>query len=299
MSLGLVRLNPSANTGNVRGGTILTASANSSRFLRFGRLLLVFLAFSGFALADGITIVATGVDPNRSIWGVWVDENGTPQSEVAGVINITLTEGTNVQTRDTLCVDLFTNIYLNETYNDTIYMPSAITATSDTGQNLEEVSWLLDNTMVPSNGMSYAGVLTGSELADMVTTPAQGAGLQLAIWDLTVDNGDGFSAGQVQASNVPGESTDPTVLYWAETYESLLKQFSPNNWSDDANVYVNWSVSGSTVTPAQMLEGPVFQDNGPKQVAPEPATFVLVGTALIAIGWSWRRQIRKPHPCRA
>jgi hypothetical protein len=89
------------------------------------------------------------------------------------------------------------------------------------------------------------------------------------------------------------------VLYWAETYESLLKQFSPNNWSDDANVYVNWSVSGSTVTPAQMLEGPVFQDNGPKQVAPEPATFVLVGTALIAIGWSWRRQIRKPHPCRA
>jgi|SRR5271157_147633 len=281
----------------------MVTTITTSRVLRIVRLLLALCVFSGFALADGITIDATGVDPNRSIWGVWIDEDGVPTDAVAGVINITLTEGSNVYYRDTLCVDLFTDIYLNQTYNDQIYIPSAIKATWDTGQNLEEVSWLLDNTLLPPVG-SYHGVLTGNYLADLVTTPAQGAGLQIAIWDLTVDNGDGFSAGQVQASTVAGEVTDPSTLYWAGEYENLLREFSPSNWSDDANVYVNWSTSLSStgqviITPAQMLEGPIFQDNGPPAIAPEPATFILVGAALIAIGWSWRRRSRKHFSCRA
>jgi hypothetical protein len=245
----------------------------SSRIPIFVSMLL---ALCGLVSAD--TISATGVDPNRSET-IWINENGTPAQVIAGVILIDLTSGGKTYDRDTLCVDLFVNIYLGQTYNTAVLTPAEVSGKNDLGI----VSWLIDNALLPTQS-SFSSVLPR---ADWVTTPAQGAGLQLAIWDLVEDNGDGFSHGSVQASTTPGSSTDPSVLAWANTYEALAlgPQAQPSNL---AFVYAN---TGSNGTAVQMLEGPQFQDGGP-QPAPEPFTFALTGAGLIAVCLILRKRIR-------
>jgi hypothetical protein len=237
----------------------------------------------GIAAAD--TIVATGVNTSAGEYHVWLNENGTDQDTYfAGVINITLTDSDGSQfNRDTMCVQLFTDIYLGQVYGTTVEIPVGMG-----GGSLDQASWLLDNALMPGQN----GGATPSSLpsADWVTTAAQGAGLQLAIWDLVNDGGNGFSAGSIQAATVANgpaaDVTDPTVLSWAVLYENLA--LIPGNVSDDAFVYVN--VDQGNGNPAQMLEGPEFtSDDGP-QPTPEASTLVLAGTALAALGLVGRRK---------
>jgi hypothetical protein len=285
----------------------LTATASSSRFLYIGRLLLALFAFSGFALADGIdTLTVTGIDYSQGggFQLYYPNNNGDPllgypmsDAEIyyAGVVDITLTQNGVSSPRETLCADLFTGISLNS-YSDLVTLPSSIVPTSTSGNDLEEVSWLIDNAMLPDLGQGpFTSALSPCYWVSPLAPPAYcttgtsaqiAEALQLAVWKLTVDGGGSFTKGLVQQA--PG--TDPVVLADAIQYLN----FGQGQWTDNAYIYVNWSGT----TPAQMLEGPMYFDNGPKPVAPEPATFVLVGAALIAIGWSWRRQIRKPRPCR-
>jgi hypothetical protein len=143
----------------------------------------------------------------------------------------------------------------------------------------------LDNALMPGqNGGSTPSVLPS---ADWVTTAAQGAGLQLAIWDLVENGGNGFSKGQGSVQAATGANpTDPTVLGWAVYYENLA--LIPGNTTNDAFVYVNVDLGNGN--PAQMLEGPEFtNDNGP-QPTPEPSTLVLAGTALATLGLAGRRK---------
>jgi hypothetical protein len=239
-----------------------------------GALLLL----GGNALADTYTIEPTGVDWNLGE-NIWINEDGNPvQTYFTGVIDITLTDTTSNQqwNRDTLCVDLFTDIYLNQTYGTTLLQPSDIS-----GKNLTRVSWLVDNALLPTQDSSYSSLLPSS---DWVTDSAQGAGIQLAIWDIVHDSGDGFSAGSVQASGDPNNPTPSDVLSWAITYETL----SLNQSSDLAYIYDNVDLSSGA--PAQMLAGPEFTDNGPAP-APEPSTcqFMLVSLAG-GIGLWFRRR---------
>ena len=74
----------------------------------------------------------------------------------------------------------------------------------------------------------------------------------------------------------------------------LATQNTFSNYTNEINLVMNNTIG----TPAQMLEGPLYT-TGPLPTGPEPATFVLVGAALIGIGWSWRRRIRKPGSCHA
>ncbi|MBZ5625238.1 MAG: PEP-CTERM sorting domain-containing protein [Acidobacteriia bacterium] len=249
-------------------------------FRTTGRLFAGLLLLSTLASANSI-IVATGVDWNRGE-NITIAENGlNPQSYYAGVIYITLTQATLQYNRETLCVDLFTDINPNVVYGTTVLNPADVS-----GKNLDRVAWLVDNALRPSeNPAPFNHSLLPS--GDWVASPAQGAGIQLAIWDIVHDGGDGFAAGQVQ---VPS-TTDTGVLSmlgWATTYESLsLHQSSPY-----AFIYKNvWS---DGTTPAQMLAGPQFLDGGPAPPifppfnAPEPSTFLMVGAALVVAG-SFRR----------
>ena len=126
-----------------------------------------------------------------------------------------------------------------------------------------------------------------------------GAGLQLAIWKLTVDGSGTFSTGLVQAvtAGTPGASstnlTDPNAVYWAEQYEAAA--LHPQQFSNDAFVYVN--SSGGQY--AQMLEGPDY-GFGPQPTTPEPSTLALGGLGLVAASLMLRKKFgyrsRKADP---
>ena len=208
---------------------------------------LLLLGGNAFADTDTYTIDATGVDWNRG-QNIWINEDGNPvQTYFSGVIFITLTDANTGQTwnRDTLCVDLFTDIYLGNTYNTAVLSPADVS-----GKNMPRVAWLVDNALLPAENTNYVSQLPPS---DWVTNSAQGAGIQLAIWDITVDGGDGFTNGRVQAST--GTPTPADVLYWANTYEAL----SLGKSSYSAYVYSNYNGTAE----AQMLLGPEFTDSGP------------------------------------
>jgi hypothetical protein len=147
-------------------------------------------------------------------------------------------------------VDLFTEINIDSTYGTTILSPADVPGKT----NLNRVAWLVDNAMLPVNNTNYVSQLPSS---DWVTNAAQGAGIQLAIWDITVDNGDGLSTGSVQASSDPANPTPAAVIYWATNYEAL----SLGKSSYSAYVYNNVNMGNGQ--PAQMLLGPIFTDNGP------------------------------------
>ena len=174
--------------------------------LRFAMPLTVaLLLLGGNTFADTYTIDAYNVDSTRGE-SIWMNENGNNVKQYfAGVVLISLTDTNTGQTwnRDTLCVDLFTDIYIGQTYGTKLLDPYEVS-----GRNLTRVSWLVDNALFPtppSQNNSYLSVLPSS---DWVTSVAQGAGIQLAIWDIVENNGDGLSAGTVQASTDPNES-DP------------------------------------------------------------------------------------------
>ena len=240
------------------------------------KLILSVLLLCGIASAD--TIIASGVDWSRG-GSIAINENGSDiNAYFAGVIYIQVSTGGQLFNRDSLCVDLFTDIYLGVTYDTTLLRPDQVP-----GKNLARVSWLVDNALLPTQDNSYGSAL---DPADWVRTSAQGAGIQLAIWDIVHDAGDGFSNGTVQAANSGGYVTDPTVLFWANTYETV----SLGKQSDLAYIYQNVAQDANH-TPAQMLAGPRFQDNGPAPI-PEPATLSLTAAALAAGGWYARRRSR-------
>src|ERR1700688_549199 len=150
-------------------------SRTSYCFLYLSLLLLSLLVSSRRALGN-TPFIPTAIDSNRGE-GLWISEDGVSQDAYfAGVILIALTQGGQQYNRDTLCVDLFTDIYLNVTYNTQILQPAEVP-----GRNLDRVSWLVDNALMPTQGPIYSSLLPSS---DWVTSPAQGAGIQLAIWDV-------------------------------------------------------------------------------------------------------------------
>jgi len=242
--------------------------------------ILTAMLLCGIAAAD--TIVVTGVDTSRGEYNVWINENGQDvNAYYAGVILIQLADSGGIYNRDTLCVQLFTDINISQTYATSIVFPNEIG-----GGPLDQTSWLISNALIPGqNGGSTPSSLPN---ADWVTTAAQGAGLQLAIWDLVEDNGDGFSAGSVQQGSA-AHPTDPAVLGWAEYYEAQALLQGHSNTT--AFVYINVSLGNGN--PAQMLEGPAFASDGGPQAQPEPATFVLAGTALVGLGLARRRKLVK------
>lgn len=235
----------------------------------FGLLAAVILA-SGIAAAD--TIVAninTSLGEENALWLNIPTYNGGQGADTqlyfAGVLEIQLTNSDGTVDRDTMCVDLFTDIYVGRAYGTSVDLPSQVLP-PQSPVALEQIAWLLDN-VTP-------------------TTPAEGAALQVAIWKIEVDGGGSFTTGQVQQ---PASSNDMTpitqaVLSDAQAYLSA----SVGQSSDSAFVYENFSLSDGS--PAQTLEGLEFQDNGP-QPTPETSTFILAGVALLALGHTARRKL--------
>jgi hypothetical protein len=213
-------------------------------------------------VGSSATIVVTGIDTAHGEQNLWMNEDGVDvQQYFVGDLFIRVTSGTKNYNRTAYCVDLFTDINLNTTYNTVVEHPSDVVGRPNQGR----VSWLIQN---------YAA---------SVTTAAQGAAFQLAIWDIVHDNGDGFTSGRVQQAKT--HTTPSDVITQALTYESL----SLGKTSNGAYVYQNSTTNGGVE--AQMLMGPAFSDGGPYPT-PEPSTLLMVGGAVV-VGWQIRRKRRR------
>jgi hypothetical protein len=209
------------------------------------RSQLLSLLFAGTLVCPAATITLTGVDNSRGM-NLNYAVNGSNTVSYAGAIQITVT-GVPAGTVNDLafCVDLFTSIGLGS-YASTLQSPSAVA-------NGERVAWLLQNV-----------------LGD-VDTAREGAGLQLAIWDIVHDNGDGLAAGAIRQHSAP-KAADLAAYGFAATYLAL----SAGQSSTAGTVYQNVSFQG---VPAQTLMG--AETVVPN---PEPGTWAMLGLGAGLIG---------------
>ena len=116
-----------------------------------------------------------------------------------------------------------------------------------------------------------------------VNTQADGAALQLAIWDVVHDNGDGFSTGRVQQS-LNGTSYE-AVFAEARLFELDSVGRSASNalvYTDSNGATAHQRLMTTAASPTPTSLGAV----------PEPATFMLMGSGLLA-GFLWLRRTKK------
>jgi hypothetical protein len=210
--------------------------------------LSVCLQVSASAHSIEVTSLNTNLGENT-----YLLENGTDTATYAGEGNIVLDGTTN---RTAFCVAIFVDINLTTVYNTVLTDISSVA-------NGGRVGWLLDNLLpaIITNSPTYG------------TTAQQGAGLQMAIWDIVNDNGDGFNAGGVRSAS----DTDAVALSDAVYYEALSAGNSADAW-----VYTNYSQSNGA--PAQTLMGFVSLTDGGPVAAPEPGTCGFMAVASVILG---------------
>ncbi|MBL8210723.1 MAG: hypothetical protein JNK87_08430 [Bryobacterales bacterium] len=205
-------------------------------------LLLAASAHSAWASTLTVTGLGFGEQVPLYINAVTNSPNpGTNENEYAYQIKVTIDGIPAIA----MCVDLFTNISY-ATYN-TDAMP---VNTMTWGPR---VTWLYEN------------------FGRFAVTSEQAAAVQIAIWDIVHDGGDGLAAGNIQA-----QATTRTSLVNAA---NGFVTSSVGQVGTHAFLYHN--VSLSTGAPAQTLIA---------LASPEPATFGFAGVTLIALGLLRRRQ---------
>ena len=216
---------------------------------------LALLALLAASPAISNTIIVTGLNASLGVQqSLWFDQDGVAGQEYwVGAIIISL----DGYPRDTFCVDLFTQISFDT------YSSQLDTATSATEKR---IGWLLQN--------------------QYPVTQFQAAAFQLALWDITHDNGDGFAAGagRITQSTDAANPTDPTILAMALAYEAS----SAGKSATYGVIYHNVTFSGA---PVQTLVGRPVTDGGPSP-KPEPANVILIGSGLVLIAFGRRRARR-------
>ena len=225
---------------------------------------------SGFASATILNF--QGLDAARST-SVWMDITYLPgdtmlNGQVAaapttatenvgiGVMNVSF-DG-SLQLQDAFCVDRFGYIS-NGNYTVNLSAPSIV-------NNGERAAWMLHDVLPLINAAPI--VADAQNLA---------AALQLAIWDVVHDNGDGFQAGRVQQSSQVSTPTDPIILSLAQAFVngSVGQSF--------ANAYVISDVTIGSITQRLIVERP---GDG----VPEPSTWALALTGLV---WAALRRAKR------
>jgi len=201
--------------------------------MQFSRVLALSALTTLGVAAYATPFTYVGLDSNRSM-GVTITYDGKNYNVGAGVAKLKL--GSDPLTG--LCVDLDHWNSNGATYNVNVR------PITDLGANATRASWLVEN---------YLATATSKE---------KGAALQLAVWDIIYDNGDGFGAGRVKSS-ISGNTRDI-----ANNYITL------SNAKSSANAYWFQATShGHDGKSNQNFMSPV----------PEPGSMVALGLGALAL----------------
>ncbi len=200
----------------------------------------------GAPSVQATTITVTGAGKGQTL--PLVTNNGTrSQNSFTGQILVTMLGQSYV----TYCFDLFTGISAG-TYNSTFDNPANYT-------NGGRAAWIYEQNALTA------------------TTNFLAAALQLALWDVIHDGGNGLNAGNVRL----GSSGSASLRSAAEA----LINASTGRTSTNATILRNVSLAGS---PAQALitSGRLY----PQEPVPEPGTWAMMVAGLGALCWRRRRR---------
>lgn len=216
------------------------------------------------ASASSITMDVNTLDFNQRAGTLFFSENGgvTEISGWAGVLQVKFDGQPVSGYYDTLCVDLFHNISVNSSYT---VAPGSVDSIANGGR----VAWLYTNWIALGSMQNMAQALN-------FTTNEVGMALQLAVWDIIHDNGDGLAAGNIRST----ARTNGNVI----TAFQQFQQLSAGQSSADAAIYTD--VIGGIQTQRQIS---VPFSVTPEGQTPEPGTIGLAGLALAALAIARKR----------
>jgi hypothetical protein len=208
--------------------------------------ILMALALISFPMSAS-TLSVTGVDYSL---GQVVDLSANGQSKVtfAGII---FAEYQNTPVA-TFCVDLYTAIGI-ETFG-------VIANPVDQVINGRRAAWLIQN-FLPE-----------------IVNADQAAALQVAIWDVVHDSGNGLTNGSLRAGAAP----EPVVLL-AEQY--IVASSGKEVTSGSVFTHVNGPLERQ-----QLMTSANFTPAAFGVTVPEPATFLAMGAGLLILGAARRRR---------
>ncbi len=174
--------------------------------------------------------------------------DGVEMRDWAGSVNIDVDGVRSLA----LCVDLFTSMNVNHTYGTTI-------GTEVTIDNGGRVAWLMENEMPSLSGVS------------------QLAGLQLAVWDIVHDNGNGLSTGRIRQSTA--HTTDAAAVNEA----TALIALSLGHSAADGIVYNNYNLHD--FSKVQTLMSVPVSANSVATSTPEPQSIGMMAMGGLAGLW--------------
>ncbi len=225
---------------------------------------------SGYASAT--TINFQGLDAARSAT-VWMDftylagdlmlngNTATVQTKATeqigiGVLNVSF-DG-SLQLQDAFCVDRFRYIS-NGNYTVDLLAPSSAT-------NGNRAAWLLHDILPQINAAA-----PGTAQRNLA------AALQMAIWDIVQDGGDGFTLGRIQKSSAMSHPTDAVILSLANSFITQSAGHAYTNALVLSNVNVNSFTQRLIV-------------DRPGSGVPEPSSWAL---ALSGLAWAAIRRAKR------
>lgn len=199
--------------------------------------------FTSALAACGVTLSASPLTYTGGGLGsaVTVSANGQNATVFAGQLNVTLDGNSMIA----FCVDFFAPLR-RQTYDN-------VTGPVSNYNNGGRAAWILE---------TYARSLTSNE---------QAAAVQLALWDVVHDQGNGLGAGSfalvANAANTLRMAADAIV------------QASANHTSSNATILYN--TSPATGAKAQTL---IVTHGEPCSDVPEPSTYAMLGLGAGLIG---------------
>ena len=215
-------------------------------------ILTAILSLSSTSLF-ATNILHNGLDWTRGM-SIEIKADNNVRNANAGVGLVTLDNATPL---DVFCVNLFQGITLYQNYAATSVSPTVYDA--DGGA----AAWLMQ-TFLPT-----------------VDTAIEGAALQLAIWDVIHDSGDGFASGRIRSTG----NTNAAVL-------SLAGQWvAASHGQSSANAQVFTAGPNQRAFQQQLyLTGCALSGNCGGSEVPEPGTLSMLALGGLGIFFGARRK---------